>query len=33
MELKEKLGVVLLDGLAGLESMVVSGAVRSTVQV
>jgi hypothetical protein len=32
-ELKLKLGVVLPDGSAGLESMVVFGAVRSTVQV
>ncbi len=32
-ELKLKLGVVLLEGLEGLESMVVFGAVRSTVQV
>jgi hypothetical protein len=32
-ELKLKLGVVLLDGSAGLESIVVFGAVRSTVQV
>jgi hypothetical protein len=32
-ELKVKLGVVLLDGSAGLESMVVLGAVRSTLQV
>ena len=32
-ELKVKLGVVLFDGSAGLESMVVFGAVRSTVQV
>ena len=32
-ELNVKLGVVLLDGSAGLESMVVFGAVRSTVQV
>ena len=32
-ELKVKLGVVLLDGSAGLESIVVFGAVRSTVQV
>ena len=32
-ELKLKLGVVLFDGSAGLESMVVLGAVRSTVQV
>ena len=32
-ELKLKPGVVLLDGPAGLESMVVFGAVRSTVQV
>ena len=32
-ELKPKLGVVLLDGLAGLVSIVVLGAVRSTVQV
>ena len=33
VELNVKLGVVLLDGSAGLESMVVFGAVRSTVQV
>jgi len=33
LELNVKLGVVLLDGSAGLESMVVLGAVRSTVQV
>src|SRR6266852_314711 len=32
-ELKVKTGVVLPEGLAGLESMVVFGAVRSTVQV
>ena len=32
-ELNEKLGVVLPDGSAGLESMVVLGAVRSTVHV
>src|SRR5437867_2970090 len=32
-ELNVKLGVVLLDGSAGLVSMVVLGAVRSTVQV
>ena len=32
-ELKLKLGVVLLDGSDGLESIVVFGAVRSTVQV
>ena len=32
-ELKPKSGVVLLDGLDGLESIVVFGAVRSTVQV
>src|SRR6266516_1555938 len=32
-ELKVKLGVVLFDGLAGVESRVVFGAVRSTVQV
>ena len=32
-ELKVKLGVVLLDGSAGLESIVVFGAVRSIVQV
>ena len=32
-ELNVKLGVVLLDGSAGLESIVVFGAVRSTVQV
>src|SRR5206468_10899506 len=32
-ELKLKLGVVLLDGSDGFESMVVFGAVRSTVQV
>src|SRR6186997_1514016 len=33
VELNVKLGVVLLDGSAGLESMVVLGAVRSTVHV
>ena len=33
VELKLKLGVVLLDGSAGLEVIVVFGAVRSTVQV
>ena len=33
VELKLKLGVVLPDGSAGLESMVVLGAVRSTVQL
>ena len=33
VELKLKLGVVLLDGSAGLESIVVLGALRSTVQV
>ena len=32
-ELNEKLGVVLADGSDGLESIVVFGAVRSTVQV
>ena len=32
-ELKVNVGVVLPEGLAGLESMVVFGAVRSTVQV
>ena len=32
-ELKAKVGVVFPDGLEGLESMVVFGAVRSTVQV
>ena len=32
-ELKLKLGVVLFEGSAGLESIVVFGAVRSTVQV
>ena len=32
-ELNVKLGAVLLDGSAGLESIVVFGAVRSTVQV
>ena len=32
-ELKLKSGVVLLDGSAGLESIVVFGALRSTVQV
>src|SRR5260370_785454 len=32
-ELKVKVGVVLLEGLEGLESMVVLGAVRSIVQV
>ena len=32
-ELNEKLGVVLLDGSVGLESIVVLGAVRSTLQV
>ena len=32
-ELKVKLGVVLLDGSAAFESMVVLGAVRSTVHV
>ena len=32
-ELKPKSGVVSLDGSAGLESIVVFGAVRSTVQV
>ena len=33
LELKEKLGVVSFEGSAGLESIVVFGAVRSTVQV
>jgi hypothetical protein len=33
LELKLKLGVVLLDGSAGLESIVVFGAVRSTLHV
>ena len=33
LELKVKLGVVLLDGSAGVVPMVVFGAVRSTVQV
>ena len=33
LELKVKVGVALPDGLLGLESMVVFGAVRSTVQV
>ena len=32
-ELKAKVGVVFPDGLEGLESMVVLGGVRSTVQV
>ena len=32
-ELKAKLGVVLLDGSAGLEVIVLFGAVRSIVQV
>ena len=32
-ELKVKLGVVLPDGSGGCASMVVSGAVRSIVQV
>ena len=32
-ELNVKLGVVLLEGSAGLESIVVFGGVRSTVQV
>ena len=32
-ELKLKLGVVLPDGSDGLESIVVFGGVRSTVQV
>jgi hypothetical protein len=32
-ELNAKVGVVFADGLEGLESMVVLGAVRSTVQV
>ena len=32
-ELNVKVGLVLPEGLAGLESMVVFGAVRSTVQV
>jgi len=33
VELKEKLGVVSLEGSAGVELIVVFGAVRSTVQV
>src|SRR6266511_4297811 len=33
LELKLKLGVAFPDGLEGLASIVVSGAVRSTVQV
>src|SRR6266576_3450377 len=33
VELNAKVGVVSPDGLEGLESMVVFGAVRSTVQV
>ena len=33
LELKEKLGVASLEGSAGLASIVVSGGVRSTVQV
>src|SRR5436189_5937658 len=33
VELNAKLGVVLLEGLGGLGSIVVCGAVRSTVQV
>jgi hypothetical protein len=33
VELKLKSGVVLFEGSGGLESMVVFGAVRSTVQV
>ena len=33
LELKEKLGVVSSEGSAGLASIVVFGAVRSTVQV
>ena len=33
LELKLKLGVVLPDGSDGCESIVVLGAVRSTVQV
>ena len=33
LELKVKLGVVLFDGSFGLESIVVFGAARSTVQV
>ena len=33
VELNVKFGVVLLDGSAGVEPMVVFGAVRSTVQV
>ena len=32
-ELNEKLGVVLPDGSDGFESMVVFGAVRSTIHV
>src|SRR5437879_5436793 len=32
-ELKSNVGVVLPDGLAGLESIVVFGAVRSTLRV
>ena len=33
LEVKSNVGVVSFDGLDGLESMVVSGAVKSTVQV
>ena len=33
VELKVKLGVVFVEGSAGFESIVVFGAVRSTVQV
>ena len=33
VELKEKLGVVSLEGSVGVELIVVFGAVRSTVQV
>ena len=33
VELKEKLGVVSLEGSAGVELIVVFGAVRSTVHV
>jgi hypothetical protein len=33
LELKLKLGVALPDGFAGFESMVVFGAVRSTVHM
>jgi hypothetical protein len=32
-ELKSNVGVVSFDGLEGVESIVVFGAVRSTVQV